>query len=60
MKKKSITLSEETIFKKIYLIRNQKVLPDADLAALYAVETRVLNRPSKGTRKDFLRILCSF
>ena len=39
--KKSIIL-DETISNKIYLIRNQKVLLDIDLAKLYKVETKRL------------------
>ena len=39
--KKSIIL-DETISNKIYLIRNQKVLLDRDLAELYKVETKRL------------------
>jgi hypothetical protein len=35
---------EEFIAGKIYVIRNQKVLIDADLAALYFVETKTLKR----------------
>lgn len=35
---------EEFIVDKIYKIRGQKVLLDADLAALYGVETKVLKR----------------
>lgn len=34
----------ETITSKIYLIRNQKVLLDRDLAELYGVETKQLKR----------------
>lgn len=34
----------EKITSKIYLIRNEKVLIDADLAELYGVETKVLNQ----------------
>lgn len=40
-------LSEETISNKIYFIRNQKVMLDFDLAALYGVETRRLNEQVK-------------
>jgi hypothetical protein len=58
--KKPVTLPEETIFKKIYLIRDQKVLLDVDLAALYAVETRVLKQAIKEIKIGFLQILCSF
>lgn len=39
--KKSI-IPDETISNKIYLIRNQKVLLDRDLAELYKVETKRL------------------
>ncbi|MCD4791196.1 MAG: ORF6N domain-containing protein [Bacteroidales bacterium] len=35
---------EELIAGKIYLIRNQKVMLDSDLAELYDVETKVLKR----------------
>jgi hypothetical protein len=35
---------EELIAGKIYVIRNQKVIIDADLAELYGVETKVLKR----------------
>lgn len=34
----------EVIERKILLIRGQKVMLDRDLAALYGVETRVLNQ----------------
>lgn len=34
----------EMLERKIYLIRNQKVMLDRDLAELYRVETRVLNQ----------------
>ncbi len=33
----------ELIERKIYLIRNKKVMLDSDLAELYNVETKVLN-----------------
>jgi len=43
----SIVLSEETIMKKIYMVRGQKVMLDRDLAEMYNVETRVLNQSIK-------------
>jgi len=43
----SIVLSEETIIKKIYMVRGQKVMLDRDLAEMYNVETRVLNQSIK-------------
>ena len=39
-----ITVPDEIITNKIYLIRNQKVMIDRDLAALYQVETKQLKR----------------
>lgn len=37
----------ESIINRIYLIRNQKVMLDSDLAELYEVETRVVNQAVK-------------
>ncbi|MDD5149156.1 MAG: ORF6N domain-containing protein [Flavobacterium sp.] len=42
-----ILLSEELISNKIYFIRNQKVMLDRDLAALYGIETRILKQAVK-------------
>jgi hypothetical protein len=41
---KEITIPDEIITNKIYLIRNQKVMIDKDLAELYQVETKQLKR----------------
>lgn len=38
---------EETIISKIVVLRNQKVMIDADLAELYGVETKRLNEQVK-------------
>jgi hypothetical protein len=38
---------------RIYLIRGQKVLLDADLASLYRVETKVLNQAVRRNRERF-------
>ena len=43
----------ELIQSKIYEIREQKVMLDFDLAALYQVETRVLNQAVKRNMKRF-------
>jgi hypothetical protein len=43
----NLIISDETISDKIYIIRNQKVMLDRDLATLYGVETRVLNQAVK-------------
>lgn len=48
-----ITLPEETIVSKIYLVRDKKVMIDRDLAKLYGVETRVLNQAVKRNEKRF-------
>jgi len=47
MRSDNLIISEKTITDKIYIIRNQKVMLDRDLAALYGVETRVLNQAVK-------------
>ena len=44
--KKSI-LPDETIISKIYLIREQKVMLDKELAEMYGVETKVLKQAVK-------------
>ncbi len=42
--KQQITLSENIVANKIYLIRDKRVMMDKDLAELYDVETRALNQ----------------
>jgi hypothetical protein len=44
---------DETILDKIYHIRNQKVMLDRDLAALYEVETKYLNKTVNRNIKRF-------
>ncbi|MBL0340876.1 MAG: ORF6N domain-containing protein [Bacteroidetes bacterium] len=44
---------EEGVFSKIYLLRNQKVLLDEDLAAMYGVATRALNQAVKRNADRF-------
>ena len=44
---KEIIIPDEIISSKIYLIREQKVMLDNDLAELYQVETRRLNEQVK-------------
>ncbi len=39
-----ITLSQEVVMTKIFLITNMKVMLNRDLANLYNVETRNLNK----------------
>jgi hypothetical protein len=44
---KKLSISDEVVISKIYLIRNQKVMLDEDLAELYQVDTRRLNEQVK-------------
>jgi hypothetical protein len=43
----------EVIERKIFLIRSHKVMMDRDLAGLYGVATKVLNRAVKRNTKRF-------
>jgi hypothetical protein len=51
-KENQIMLPDEIIMNKIFLIRNQKVMLDRDLADLYGVETKYLKRQ---VRRNILR-----
>lgn len=42
-----VIVPEELISNKIYIIRNQKVMLDRDLASLYEGETKVLKQAVK-------------
>jgi hypothetical protein len=53
MKTEDSLIPKERIEKIIFLIRGQKVLLDRDLAALYGVETRVLNQAVRRNRDRF-------
>ncbi|MCG8320523.1 MAG: ORF6N domain-containing protein [Cytophagales bacterium] len=46
-------LSEATITKKIYLVREKKVMLDRDLAELYGVDNRVLGQQVKRNSDKF-------
>jgi phage regulator Rha-like protein len=46
-------LPDETIIRKIYFVREQKVMFDYDLAVLYDVETKVLNQAVKRNMDRF-------
>ncbi|WP_298547114.1 ORF6N domain-containing protein [uncultured Aquimarina sp.] len=48
-----ITIPDEVITNKIYLIRDQKVMIDRDLAELYGVETKYLKRQVKRNMERF-------
>ena len=51
-------IPDETIIKRIYIFRGQKVMVDKDLAELYGIETKVLNQAVKRNfdrfPKDFM------
>jgi selenocysteine-specific translation elongation factor len=53
MKKNLIAIPSEMIQKSILLIRGQKVILDRDLARLYEVETKYLNRQVRRNRERF-------
>jgi len=46
-------ITDEAIVSKIYLIREQKVMLDRDLAVLYQVETKVFNQAVKRNMERF-------
>ncbi|OQA01824.1 MAG: ORF6N domain protein [Bacteroidetes bacterium ADurb.Bin408] len=46
-------IPDEAIIDRIYVIRNQKVMLDRDLASLYGVETKRLKEAVKRNRKRF-------
>ena len=49
----------QSVQNRIYEIRGERVMLDFDLAALYEVETRVLNQAIKRNLKRFPEDLCS-
>src|ERR1044072_5894493 len=53
MAKSLINLPVELIERAIYLIRGEKVMLDRDLASLYGVETKMLNRAVKRNLQRF-------
>lgn len=53
MADKNVLVAAGSIESKILLIRGQKVMLDADLAELYGVETKMLNRAVKRNSERF-------
>jgi hypothetical protein len=53
MTNKALITSVEQIESQIFLIRGQRVMLDDDLAALYEVETKALNRAVKRNTLGF-------
>ncbi|MFC2131330.1 ORF6N domain-containing protein [Bacteroidota bacterium] len=50
---KNIILKEESIAGKILLLRSERIMLDSDLAEIYNVETKMLNRAVKRNLKRF-------
>jgi hypothetical protein len=50
---KPVTQAEEYIFRKIHVIRDHKVLLDADLADLYGVDTQAIERVCEEKYRSF-------
>lgn len=50
---KQLSIPDEIIINKIYLIRGEKVMIDRELAELYGVETKYLKRQVKRNLKRF-------
>jgi hypothetical protein len=53
MQNSSDLIIQERITRSIYLIRNQKIMMDSDLAEMYEVETKVLNQAVKRNMDRF-------
>ena len=53
MNKNKPLVPDEVVMNKIYLIRDEKVMLDRDLAELYAVETKQLKRAVRRNEKRF-------
>jgi hypothetical protein len=51
--KEKLSLSVQRIERLIHVIRDQKVMLDADLAELYGVETRALKQAVRRNQKRF-------
>ena len=49
----NISVSDDAIINKIYIVRDQKVMIDRDLAEMYGVETKVLNQAVKRNFRRF-------
>ncbi|WP_333819271.1 ORF6N domain-containing protein [Ohtaekwangia sp.] len=53
MSKKIAVIPDQVLMKKIFIVRNQKVMLDTDLAGLYGVETKQLKRAVKRNAERF-------
>lgn len=52
-KKEILTIPDERIISRIFIVRGKKVMVDADLADLYEVEVRTLNQAAKRNIERF-------
>ena len=48
-----LTPTEESVISKIYIVRNQRVMMDFDLAEIYGIETKTLKRAVKRNTERF-------
>lgn len=53
MKKRAPIVPTDSVESRILTLRGQKVILDSDLAAIYGVETKALNRAVKRNAKRF-------
>jgi len=53
MKKRAQIIPTDSVESRIFTLRGQKVILDSDLAAIYGVETKALNRAVKRNSKRF-------
>ena len=53
VKNQQLILSENLVARKIYFIRDRKVMLDRDLAELYEIETKVLNQAVRRNAERF-------
>jgi ABC-type transporter Mla maintaining outer membrane lipid asymmetry ATPase subunit MlaF len=55
-----ILIADENVTDKIYVIRNQRVMLDSDIAELYDVETRILNQAVNRNLDRFPNVMQTF
>lgn len=53
-----VFIPDELVMNKIYLIRDQKIMLDRDLAELYGVKTKVLKQAVRRNITRFPKELC--
>ena len=58
MEKQVVEVLSPDVGSLIYMVRNKQVMVDSDLAMLYQVETKALNRAVKRNAKRFPEDFC--